>query len=196
MSTTGRYLSLLLLAIAWLVPGRASACSCMEQPFEAARAGAAAIFEARVASVEVAEGTRHVHLDVVQTWLAAEHEHVEVVTAETEAACGYSFEVGRSYLVYASGVESDAYRVSLCSRTRPMEDADDDRAMLGSGVVPVDIVDAPAEEPATVRTPPARGGCASCSVTRASGGEIAAVLAVALTIGLGPRRTRKKSSKN
>jgi len=155
----------------------------MEQPFETARAGATAIFEARVASIEVADGQRHVRMDVVQTWLAAEHEHVEVVTAETEAACGYSFEVGQSYLVYASALEGEAYRVSLCSRTRRMVDADDDRALLGSGVVPVDIEDGP-EEPRAVRTPPARGGCASCGVTDTRGGlgALAMLTAIALTI--------------
>src|SRR5512143_3669466 len=116
-----RYLFSLFLVVLWAVssPTPAAACSCAEMPFEAARAGAAAIFEARVASIDDGpDGTRHVHLDVVQTWLAAEHEHVEVVTASTEAACGFTFAVGSSYLVYASGVEGDAYRVSLCSRTR------------------------------------------------------------------------------
>jgi len=161
----------------------------MEQPFETARSSAAAIFEARVASIEVADGQRHVRFDVVQTWLAAEHEHVEVVTAETEAACGYSFEIGQSYLVYASGVEGEAYRVSLCSRTRPMQDADDDRALLGSGVVPVDIEDGPEATP-TVRTPPARGGCASCAVTTASGSARAMLVALGIALAITRRRRR------
>jgi hypothetical protein len=190
MSTTARYLFSLAALVAGLASTRpAAACSCMEQGFDAARAGAVAIFEARVASIEVVDGTRHVHVDVVQTWLAAEHEHVEIVTADNEAACGYSFEVGRSYLVYASSVEGEAYRVSLCSRTRRMEDADDDRALLGSGVVPVDIVDAPEEE-ATTRPPPTRAGCASCGVTRAGGAEAALTMLVGIALVALRRRDR------
>src|SRR5262249_11011878 len=109
----------------------------------------------------------HASMDVVQTWRAAEHEHVVVVTAPNEAACGFTFEVGRSYLVYASSVEGEAYRVSLCSRTRRMEDADDDRSLLGAGVVPGSTEAAPADAPAA-RVPPTRAGCASCSAHRAS----------------------------
>ena len=185
-----RYLFSLCIALAWLLtPRSAAACSCAEQPFETARASAAAIFEARVASIETEDGTRHVRFDVVQTWLAAEHEHVEVVTAETEAACGFTFEPGQSYLVYASGLEGEAYRVSLCSRTRLMAEADDDRALLGSGVVPVDIVDGP-EASATTVTPPGRGGCASCAVTRAAGGEAAWIAALAITFAIARRRQR------
>src|SRR6187551_316244 len=101
----GRYLfSLCIAGALFLTPRSAAACSCMEQPFETARSSATAIFEAQVASIEVIDGQRHVHMDVVQTWLAAEHEHVEVVTADTEAACGYGFEIGQSYLVYASAL--------------------------------------------------------------------------------------------
>jgi hypothetical protein len=129
--------------------------------------GSVAIFEARVTAIETVGEANHVHMDVVQTWRAAEHEHVEVVTAPNEAACGFTFAVGHSYLVYASALEGDAYRVSLCSRTRRMEDADDDRGLLGSGVVPVDIEDAPDEAPAA-RVPPTHAGCASCSASRAS----------------------------
>ena len=160
----------------------------MEQGFDVARAGSVAIFEARVASIDTADGQRHVHMDVVQTWVEAGHEHVVVVTAETEAACGFTFEVGQSYLVYASDLEGDAYRVSLCSRTRLMANADDDRALLGSGVVPVDIVDAPEDDTPTVRTPPTRGGCASCSVTHASGTEEALLALAAIALVIARRR--------
>jgi MYXO-CTERM domain-containing protein len=180
-----------IVALAVLsAPRPASACSCMEQPFEVARAGAVAIFEARVASIEEASGQHHVHMDVVQTWLEAGHEHVVVVTSGDEASCGYTFAVGQSYLVYASAVEGDAYRVSLCSRTRLMADADDDRALLGSGVVPVDIVDGPEDEAPTVHTPPSRGGCASCAVTQTSGAAEALGLLALLAVVIGRRRAR------
>jgi MYXO-CTERM domain-containing protein len=169
-----------LLVVSWMTPLPARACSCLEQPFEMAHAGAAAIFEGRVASVTTQEdGRLLVAFDVVQTWREAGHEHVEVVTASNEVACGYPFEIGTSYLVYAGQTEGERYVVSLCSRTRRMADADDDRALLGSGVVPVDIVDDPESDEPTPRTPPTHAGCASCSVAR-TGGEGHAALGLAM----------------
>jgi MYXO-CTERM domain-containing protein len=179
--------------MAWARP--AAACTCAETPFEAQRESAVAIFEARVTAIDVdtEHGASRVQLSVVQTWREAEHEHVTVVTASMESACGFSFEVGRSYLVYASSIEADgAYRVSLCSRTRPMESADDDRALLGSGVVPVDIVDDPDHptEPRPPSAPATHAGCASCSVAD-RGGERLTLLGLALAALAIVRRSRK-----
>ena len=183
--------ALVAAALAWLAPVPAQACSCMEQPFDDARAGAAAIFEGRAASVTTAaDGRLVVTFDVVQTWRAAEHEHVEVVTAPDSAMCGYSFVVGTSYLVYASEIEGERYVVSLCSRTAPMADADGDRALLGSGVGPVDVVDDPEADPPTSRPPPTRAGCASCSALRHGGEASGALAMLALAIALISRRSR------
>ncbi len=186
------FVGLLLVGIAFFLglPSRASACSCIEMPFETAHDQAAAIFEGRVTSMQEIDGTIHVRFDVTQTWRLAEHEHVEVVTASDGAACGYAFEVNRHYLVYASAVEGDAYRVSLCSRTQPMESADDDRALLGSGVVPVDITDpAPESEPAAQAPPPTHAGCASCSTAPARS-SLTTLVALALSLATAARRRR------
>jgi MYXO-CTERM domain-containing protein len=188
-----KFLAVLVLSapVWWLTPLPARACSCLEQPFETARAGAAAIFEGRAASVTPGEdGRLVVTFDVVQTWRAAGHEHVEVVTAGNSAACGYPFEIGTSYLVYASEAEGDRYVVSLCSRTAPMAASDGDRALLGSGVVPVDIVDDPEADEPTQRPPPTRAGCASCSVGRRGREGVGAVALVGLAIALFKRRSR------
>ncbi|MFO0683911.1 MAG: MYXO-CTERM sorting domain-containing protein [Sandaracinus sp.] len=185
-------LALLGVALASFVglPSRASACSCLEMPFETAHDQAAAIFEGRVTAMQEIDGAIHVHFAVTQTWRLAEHEHVEVVTASDGAACGYAFEVNRHYLVYASGIEGDAYRVSLCSRTQPMESADDDRALLGSGVVPVDITDPdPESEPAASTPPPTHAGCASCSTAPARS-SLATLAGLALVLAISARRRR------
>ncbi len=49
---------------------------------------------------------------------------IEVATHHQSGMCGYMFQVGRSYLVYAADRDEDG-RLSthLCTRTRPVEDA-------------------------------------------------------------------------
>ena len=57
-----------------------------------------------------------------------------VRTAPDSAACGYFFEIGHEYLVYASG-ESESLGTSICQRTMPIEWANDDLIALGPPLV-------------------------------------------------------------
>jgi hypothetical protein len=58
---------------------------------------------------------------------------IEVYTASSSAACGYSFREGQEYLIYASAAGKDAELVvSLCSATKPAEYAEKDLAYLRS----------------------------------------------------------------
>ncbi|MBX7193741.1 MAG: hypothetical protein K1X94_16920 [Sandaracinaceae bacterium] len=179
------------LLVAVLPPGRAHACSCALQSFEEARERATAIFEGRVESIELMASAgepaqRRVRFHVTQSWRGVEHESVEIRTAAHGAACGYGFEVGQHYLVYAEG-EAQDLTVSACSRTARTADAREDRQLLGSGTIPVDVVD-DTDEPQ--REPPAtRAGCASCSVGRTSAPPaLWALLAVGLAWLVGRRR--------
>lgn len=172
------------------MPAPAEACSCMASTFEDARANAAAIFEGRVDAVEPdAAGGLRVRFHVTQAWRGVEHESVEITTAADSAACGFPFEVGQHYLVYAGQAEA-SLAVSLCSRTARMDDASEDRQLLGSGVIPVDVED-DADEP-TPREPPAtRAGCASCTVA-ASEAPLLAIVGTLLSLALvGRRRSRR-----
>lgn len=174
-------LGLALLAVL-LLPQPASACSCLDESVEVAIGRAGAIFEGRVTAMTAEDGRLEVTLAVTQAWRGIEHETVVVQTTASEVSCGYPFEVGHSYLVYTEPGET--LSVSLCSRTRSAAGADEDRAELGSGTIPVDIEDEVIEPIAPARTPPARGGCASCAAGRsAPAGPIAlALLLVALVI--------------
>jgi hypothetical protein len=169
---------------------RARACSCMEMDVPTAVERADAVFEGRV--VEIVRGDPsqpvRVTLEVVQQWKGVDHERVVVETAADSAACGVAFEEGTSWLVYAQRA-GDVLRADLCSRTKRIEDAGEDRAQLGAGVVPVDVgeddgVEAPAHEP------PARGGCASCSIVTRSPLPISGMLAMIAIDGLALRRRR------
>lgn len=71
-------------------------------------------------------------LRVFTVWKGAPLEVTEVKTTFEGTACGYNFEVGFEYLVYAH--ESDgALYTYLCSRTRPRWKAEEDLQFLGPG---------------------------------------------------------------
>ena len=177
----------------------AQACSCVVPPPPAeAREAAASVFEGRVQTVAAdEEGVLQVSLEVVRTWKGADAERVEVRTRSGEAACGYTLEPGHSYLIYTETREGDegGEWVSLCSRTRPIEEADEDVAAFGEGITPANphgpeweqLGSEPEQEPAE---PPARGGCASCSAGAGGPGGLGAALAL-LLIATGLWRGRR-----
>jgi hypothetical protein len=170
-----------LLAGAALRPERAHACSCMQQSQRDAFEQAVAVFEGHVVEVQPPpepDGSGHatVRMKVVRAFKGIESEEALVTTPASSAACGYTFAVGTSYLVYASAVEGKL-DVSLCSRTQLLAQADEDLGALGLGATPVQpqatppgaAADqrAPEEDRSTPTEPPARGGCASCASTGA-----------------------------
>jgi hypothetical protein len=172
-------------------PRDAAACSCVRPTFEDARSSSAAIFEGRVDEISPVEGTDEVRVrfHVTQAWRGVEHEGVEIQTASNGAACGFPFEAGQHYLVYA-GQREQTLMVSLCSRTARMDDANDDRQLLGSGTIPVDVEDE-SDEP-TPREPPAtRAGCASCGVAGATAPSALLLASLATLLALVARRTRR-----
>ncbi len=74
---------------------------------------------------------------VSEAWKGAERETLDVETAITEASCGYPFDEGESYLVYASkGTNSGGLEVALCGSTKPLSEADTDLAALGPCAAP------------------------------------------------------------
>jgi hypothetical protein len=67
---------------------------------------------------------------VDRIWKGAHCGTVTVQTASDSAACGYSFEVGRTYLVYA--FKEGGLSTNICTRTRVIEEASEDLAALGA----------------------------------------------------------------
>ena len=172
-----------LILASLTVADRVHACSCMRQEPAEAVEDSASVFEGRVSAVVEEERGFRVTLSVVRTWKGADAETVEVRTAGSSAACGFPFEEGKSYLVYARLAEEDGVQpVSLCSRTGLIENAHEDLAFLGAGVTPVNPTVGPGSQPAVGPTDqaggqqsnPARGGSGSdphrAAVTPGSGG--------------------------
>jgi len=131
-----RWFVLLVLGIASLAQAsEARACSCMKLTPAEGLSSSNVVFSGEVTQIEKNEATRfgglEVTLRVKEVWKGAPAEEIKVHTAGNSAACGYPFTVGTTYLVYALNDEADPMRVSLCSRTAPIENAKEDLDFLG-----------------------------------------------------------------
>lgn len=127
LSTT---LALLWFALARAVaPPACAACDCSKLPVEEAVADADAVFVGRVLGVNQLDdeegSTRTPAMLLVEEQMKGDLPRaVLVFTAVTGSICGYQFEVGERYLVYArSGPVSDAPALlgtNICMRTSPL----------------------------------------------------------------------------
>lgn len=70
--------------------------------------------------------------EVHASWQGDPGSHLDVISAVSSVSCGYRFEPGRDYLVFARRDQEDELVVSLCSPTRPLELALRHRDLLGS----------------------------------------------------------------
>ena len=129
-------LPLLVAAVLALgLAGDAAACSCMEPgPPAQELENADAVFSGKVVKVEpFTEGFQklRVTFELDRVWKGlAEGDRVTLTTAADSATCGYPFEKGKSYLVYAYGEEGELTG-TLCSRTALLKEAKEDLEALG-----------------------------------------------------------------
>ncbi len=142
-----RLSALLAFAVCLLVARpSAHACKCMLPEVEPAREDASTLFEGRVLSIDTiagasdaTNGEKKVTLAIVRTWKGLDTvEKVDVYTNGSTAACGYPFAKDTSYLVYTRNHDGRE-TVSLCGRTRPIADAQEDLTKLGAGATPVKV---------------------------------------------------------
>jgi hypothetical protein len=130
--------SLLALALLVLLPDCASACTCMipssgqtqQEIAKQALSDSAAVFAGEVVDISAGEPLT-VSFRVSEVWKGPERGTLEVTTSSQESACGYPFEEGREYLVYAGqGYKDESVRrpsdrtmVSICGDTKPLSKA-------------------------------------------------------------------------
>ena len=180
-----RRLAFLVGILAGLAPGSASACSCVAVSAADSFAAHAAVFEGRVVEVRRSDdpaGALVAVMEVVQHWKGITTERVEVSTPAQTSMCGVAFEPETSWLVYADAA-GDVFTTGMCDRTRRIEDAAEDLAEHGAGVVPVEVTEEDeVEAPAERDEPPAQGGCGSCA--GAPGGSGGTLALLGLTLGL------------
>ena len=82
-------------------------------------------------SMTLMGGANLVTIAVEESFRATSEKTVQVYTAASEAACGYSFQEGERYLIFATKADGKLV-VSLCSATRPAKYAGDDIDYLRS----------------------------------------------------------------
>jgi hypothetical protein len=125
-------------------PMDASACSCiMPPPPEDALNEADAVFSGEV--VEIIENGKFtkgygkiVHIKVDEVWKGINDSEVVITTGNNDGDCGYPFEKGRNYLIYAS--KSDMYvnnslSTTICNRTTQIASAAEDLKAIGEGQI-------------------------------------------------------------
>lgn len=137
------------------VPRVAQACSCAvmggeserERTREAAKR-ATAVFSGEVVNIEPSGSAFssaapvRVVLDVSRVWKGPAYETLTVETARSGASCGYDFDEGRRYLVYADksslpeGGDTESLQVGLCGATRPIPETGAATLLGESGAVP------------------------------------------------------------
>ena len=62
-------------------------------------------------------------------------KEVTVSTGSDSALCGYNFEVGQSYLIYAGGVDVKNLQTNICTRTAKFAAAKADVKVLGKAKI-------------------------------------------------------------
>ena len=125
-----------------------------------------------------------VTFQVETVWKGPAAKTLVASTARYGASCGYEFEAGNRYLVYANGAES-GLTVSLCSRTRPISQATQDLDQLGQGKVSETGVDSGR------RSLPRSVGCSAPFYGGSAGKDFSLVLILVGLVGVGLARRVK-----
>jgi len=191
-------MALVILILTLLNPPPATACSCVEPNVPTdALAKATAVFSGIVVSMDYQySGTVQssadpvtVILKVGEVWKDPEEAFLSISTAVSSVSCGYEFQVGKWYLVYASGPE-DHLKVGLCSRTKLQVLADEDFEALGQGkrMVQVETRDDISQAPIQNQNPSAEEGFDYIPIITFVAGVPVGVLVLALV----KRRRRER----
>lgn len=136
-----------------VAPPPAYACSCaMPGPPQEALGQSTAVFSGKVTGIRLPQPPRgpsvssadpvNIVFVVDQVWKGPRATILVVSTPRESASCGYTFQSNTDYIVYARGNDSNL-QVSLCSRTAPLDKAQEDLAALGAGAKPDQIVPEP-----------------------------------------------------
>ena len=73
-----------------------------------------------------------VTVDVERAFVSAEPGPLELITGRGGGDCGYQFAVGQRYLIYATKTTIGRWSATTCSRTRPLDMAQEDLQYLSA----------------------------------------------------------------
>lgn len=121
------------------------ACTCISPitPQEALESSTA-VFVGKVVSTEVQDGIIittadpvTVTFEVSKSWKGSNLKTLVLTTPRDGTSCGYNFEEGETYIVYAQGTE-DQLNTHICTRTNLFVNAQQDLQVLGEGTAAID----------------------------------------------------------
>lgn len=169
----GVFAGLALVMSRWWAP-EAAACSCATpaDPIQAADASNS-VFVGKVVMLDSSEKNLIATLRVSKRWKGDLDPELTVYTALSEASCGFKFEKGKDYLVYAEKKDG-LLHVSQCSRTKLLAEAKEDldalnkRVWMMGGTVeqPDDtpVSSDPTQNPSNTKPSPANGNQAAPTI--------------------------------
>lgn len=129
-----------LVGLVLLFGQTAWACSCvatnedlsLREKVESAKNMAAAVFTGKVLEItKVSNSQNSVKFEIDLVWKGVDDSEVSLVTgSQSGADCGFAFETGKNYLVYAFEHEDGALGTNICQRTNLAEDSEDEMKIL------------------------------------------------------------------
>lgn len=123
----------------------ASACSCLPfgdesitQQVRRAKNDARVVFTGKVLGVVRKPGNSSVIVKfrADKSWKGNVSRRISISTGADSALCGFNFEIGKSYLIYAQGADAKNLQTNICTRTAALTNAKADLKALGRGVAP------------------------------------------------------------
>lgn len=137
---------LALVMSRWWAP-QVEACSCNTpgDPIQAADASSA-VFVGKVVMLDRGKDNLIATLQVNKRWKGDLDPQLTVYTPLSEASCGFTFEKGKDYLVYATKKDG-VLQVSFCSRTKLLSEAKADLDALNKRVWMMGGTEQPADTP-------------------------------------------------
>lgn len=113
-----------LFSVITLTASGVFACSCetmpdipIERQVKDAYTKSSSVFVGKVVQVnKLNDYSVLVKFDVEKSWGKTFQKKISISTASHSAMCGYEFQVGKKYLVYASG-ENNKLSTTICTRT-------------------------------------------------------------------------------
>ena len=127
------YISLALALFVFASAEKSFACSCKaslepdKKQVQEAFTSSGAIFSGEVIEVNGSQTDKNsllVKFKVTKWWKGELKREISITTAKESSMCGYGFEIGKKYLVYANGLKNDLF-VDNCSRTTNMSNQGD-----------------------------------------------------------------------
>lgn len=127
------------------------ACSCAMSTVQESRDSASFVFTGHVTSIISGRDPNatvfssadpvYVTFQTSAFWKGTPYTSMVVSTATEGSSCGYAFTVGKEYLVYTYQNEQ-LPETSICNRTAPQNEAQEDLRILGQGVQPAESLPA------------------------------------------------------